>query len=472
MFDDLLGDPMASSAPIAVVDDAMLRVEARLQEFLLLRRAGPSSELPGETYPAQQQREWLRFCDFLGRRKPGLFWPFATPDDIVAYLISKDSTSRTVVHDVLSCPNLGAQGTARPFGPCACPHRAKATSLTTAAAMLRAEFSRSASSARWSPIDQTGNPVHSPLVDDYLSFMEKAQTRAGVNVSQAVPTSPTDLERLVVFLCGRRDDAQLRPMHRLQAAMDATAFVFQFTAGARMGDLLSSLRTACVRLSPLSVGFRQMWGKTVRGFGKQRDFDLPVRDGPCCPVRLLCEYTSLASALGVDLTKRFPTDPPGSSMGFLFRAFALADAPHPADDHVLPSPETYPALNTRFRQYLRDLGLFSGQTLHGLRSTHSLEAELRLIRPSSVAAFVGWASRRLPRHYSRLHAALGPLLPLLEALQTDPADYARRMACDVSSLDSPISPELYATIADDALFVPLVGATEPSVVPASPVPPA
>jgi integrase len=429
--------------PCAGVHPDLAVVETRLAQFLTNDLA---SELPFETYHFKQQATVGRFVEFLQRRRPLVPWTTATPHDVVAFLISKDASSRTTVHSTLSCPNMGSL--TFPFGPCDCPRRAKATSLKTTSAMLRAEFSREVSPLKYAPQTLLGNPVHSPLVERYIDLMEKAQTRAGVVVSQAVMISPAEFMAVMTLLSSLANDASLAPLVRLVYFMDACALSFQYAAGSRMGDLLSSLRASQVRVSAVSVGFRQQWGKTIRGFGRRRDFDLPVREQLVCPLRRFCEYVLAARALGIDLTQRDASDPTGSPLGFLFRQF------DPVLGSVSSKPETYPRLQSRLRSYLERLQMFRGQTLHGIRSTHSVEAALRGISLTSIAHFVGWASCAMPHHYARLSGTMGTLASLLPTDSVSPHEYAQRMAADPMGLHRQALPlELYEMVASESHFV-------------------
>jgi hypothetical protein len=437
--DAMFGPP---PVPMAGLDPSLSVVEERLAQFM---HYNFDAELPFETYPAQQRSTVGRFVEFHATRRPMVPWTLASPSDVVAFLISKDATSRTIVHAVLSCPNLGA-GNATPFGPCACPRRAKATSLRTATALLRAEFTREVSPLKWSPQTRSGNPCHSALVNRYLDTMEKAQARAGVAVLQAPQLSVHEFYALMSRLSERANDASMDGPSRFGAYMEACAFSIQFAAGARMGDLLVSIRTSHVRVSAISIAFRQIWGKTVRGFGRRRDYDLPVRDPTVCPVRRFCEYILAARYYRVDLTVRDASDPSASPLGFLFRQVV--------NGQVLPVPPTTDYMNGRLRSHLVALGCYRGQTVHSLRALHSVEAQLNGIDLASCASFVGWASVQMPAHYSRLRHTLGALMPLLgQNVPCDPAVYASRMATHAASTHRVIPLELYDQIAAESHFI-------------------
>jgi hypothetical protein len=150
---DVVFGPPPVPPPCAGVDPELATVEVRLAQFLT---NDLTSELPFETYHVKQQATVGRFVEFLQRRRPLVPWTQATPHDVVAFLISKDATSRTIVHSTLTCPNMGSLSS--PFGPCDCPRRAKATSLKTTSAMLRAEFSREVSPLKYAPQTSLGNP--------------------------------------------------------------------------------------------------------------------------------------------------------------------------------------------------------------------------------------------------------------------------------------------------------------------------
>lgn len=436
-LDQLLGPPPAL---IVSADPDMVYVEERVAAFLA---SSGNPDMPDETYPFKQQRQCARFREFTARRRPDLPWFRAAPVDVVAYLISLDKTARTIVH-ILECPNAGAKNLDKPDGDCPCPRRAKATSLETAVAHLRADFTRNVSPHDWDPQSRSGNPCASAQVGKYISDMSASQTRAGVTISQAVILRGDDFYSLMDHVSTMANTATHTLAQRLQAFSDATAFAFQSASGARMGDLLASLRFRDLRLSPVSMGFRQTWGKTIRRLGSDRDFDLPVHPDPrVCPARRFCELHIALTALGVDTA-------PGT---LLFRRYDVD-----SDGNIVASPDTYDMINTRYRGHLSVLGLLKGHNLHGLRAKHVVDALLRGIDLESIAGFVGWASKAMPAHYGRMQRTLGALAPFLELVTrraSDKAQYARTMCLPIHLADAVMSRETYELIASEEHFITL-----------------
>lgn len=438
-IDSILGPPPAVAVGVDEAGEHQ-RIETRVSQFMA---SSSNPDMPDESYPIAQQRQCGRFRDFTSRRRPGMAWQRAHPVDILAYLVSLDSTSRTIVHDQASCPNAGATNLDKPFGDCDCPRRAKATSLSTSVAHLQADFSRYVSATTWHESLSVGNPCMSTVVTKYIDHMSATQTRAGLRVKQAAMLTLDELRRLMLDLSTSANDANACTYARLQAFADACAITWQLASGARMGDLLASIRFRAVRLSALSIGFRQTWGKTIRGIGKARDFDLAVHSEPLlCPARRFCEFTLALRACGID------TD----DASFVFRRIDRQAR------SVGPTADTYTAMDFRFRRRLDDLGILSGHHLHGVRALHVVEAQLRDLHTASVAVFVGWARESMPQHYGRMSQTLGALAPFLDLVSTkitDKREYARRMALPLELCNPSMSRQTYELIAAERHFVPI-----------------
>ena len=90
-------------------------------------------------------------------------------DDVIKFLIYKDSSGRTVVH-VPTCSG----------GPCACPRRLAAGTVDSLLGKLRSIFNK------LGRIDHT-NPIAHLRIKEYLNFVRVEQAGMAISPSQAVP---------------------------------------------------------------------------------------------------------------------------------------------------------------------------------------------------------------------------------------------------------------------------------------------
>ena len=85
--------------------------------------------------------------------------------------------------------------------------------------------------------------------------------------------------------------------------------------------------------------------------------------------------------------------------GYLFRAL------DPSRKRVLDSPVSSSGMNIRLQTYLKDLGIFEGETVHGLRggSAVTLVSATGATSCTEIMDHVGWRSRSSLERYSRLN---------------------------------------------------------------------
>ena len=101
-----------------------------------------------------------------------------TPQDILAYLVSRDASSNTIVHTT-TCPAWN-----RPIS-CHCPQRAKHDSLRTTVGRLRGLFRDNGMPLPWETGSQLGNPANAVIVQHYLKQTALEQRTANVLTKKA-----------------------------------------------------------------------------------------------------------------------------------------------------------------------------------------------------------------------------------------------------------------------------------------------
>lgn len=142
---------------------------------------------------------------------------------------------------------------------------------------------------------------------------------------------------------------------------------------------LGQCLTQEIKALPERRGFlvRHRSGKTL-GDGKINEFVIsPVNDSSLCPVENLKAYVSEVNEMGVDL-----------SVGFLFRTL------DPSHSKVIDSPVSSSGMGLRLKGYLKDLGIYEGETMHGIRGGCAITLMSKgIVNPEEVMQHVGWFSK-------------------------------------------------------------------------------
>ncbi|XP_019618607.1 PREDICTED: uncharacterized protein LOC109465665 [Branchiostoma belcheri] len=144
------------------------------------------------------------------------------------------------------------------------------------------------------------------------------------------------------------------------------------------------LRRPEVEGQAISGMFNHTFGKTLRGGSANAFPILAGKDNATCPVRALQVYIRIARALGISFEK-----------GYLFRTVSK-------DSKILNEPFTYDAAQYRFRAYLREIGEYNGDTLHGVRTASAITMALGGADAASLMTHVGWKSKSTAERYLRL----------------------------------------------------------------------
>ena len=112
----------------------------------------------------------------------------AVPDDVVDFLLWKDSSGKTVVHSD-TCLFLGE----RSNSSCSYPKRLAYGSVDSTIGKVRAIFNKYGRTAIDDPFLRLANPTASPEVKSYLSAIREEQLVAWVVRKQAEPFIFRDL---------------------------------------------------------------------------------------------------------------------------------------------------------------------------------------------------------------------------------------------------------------------------------------
>ncbi|XP_052081252.1 uncharacterized protein LOC127719278 [Mytilus californianus] len=246
--------------------------------------------------------------------------------------------------------------------------------VSSLASQLKVIFDSFGRKGEWteSGVIKFGNPVSSTIVKHYLEAVKLEQAVAHVPIVQAKPIFLDKLKKISVYITEQLNDHTLKPGKRFVYLRDRAFFTLQFFAGDRASDL---------------VLFRHTVGKTL-GNGKINEFVIsPVSDKLICPVENLNQYVSGAEEMDIDL-----------SVGYLFRTL------DPSHSRVIESPVSSSGMGIRLQLYLKDLNIFEGETIHGIRGGCAIT-----MMSSGIASFkeimehVGWLSKRSLDRYSRMN---------------------------------------------------------------------
>ena len=138
---------------------------------------------------------------------------------------------------------------------------------------------------------------------------------------KAIPIFLDKLREICLHLRELSVDPAIKPCKRYILLRDLAFFSIDYFSGDRGSDL-GRVKSSDVLIIPGGKGFifNQVFGKTLRGNGKNVFAVKPVANSPFCPVYNLNLYVALAKKMCIDLKD-----------GFLFRA----TDPH---GHVSESP--------------------------------------------------------------------------------------------------------------------------------------
>ena len=362
--------PSASqSQTLKTFDNAA--IEGRFEQFLSVVHHRP--------YQRQKCALENQLSEFLGSLSPPKSISSCSVDDIIKFLISKDKSGRTIVHNP-SCPGTHS---------CRCPRRLAAGTVDSLLGKLRAIFNGLGRL-------NDSNPVAHPKIKEYYKFVCSEQASCSVIPSQAVPLFFVKFQKLISFLRGLfPNSSSFSKINKYILVRDCTFFVVNFFTGDRGSDLGRLLAKNVFKFKDRE-GYllRFTVAKTLRR-GRSRSFPLtPFKERDVCPVAWLGYYISVCQLLQIPLAE-----------GYFFRTTC-----HGRD--IGDGPFIGSAINNRLKKYLLDAGLYNNETPHSFRIGLSNSLKLLGCSQEDIARYLGWSSTEMPKHYTRTtdaDASLGVL---------------------------------------------------------------
>ena len=160
----------------------------------------------------------------------------ALPVDVTRFLIIRDENGKTQVHEV-TCPFLGSSG----IFDCACPLRLAWGTVQCMIGQLRSTFDSIGRVGPWDGVRQTGNPIESNEVRNYLKAVKCEQARSHVLPKQAKPLFLDKLGSISLFIDNKLRDSSLLLPTRYILFRDQAFLTVLFFAGDRGHDLAHCL---------------------------------------------------------------------------------------------------------------------------------------------------------------------------------------------------------------------------------------
>jgi integrase len=298
-----------------------------------------------------------------------------SPGDVADYLVYSGLRGRTIVH-VPGCSRAGI---------CRCPRTKAAGTIDSELGQLRAAMNL---------IGRTGldNPCAHPLVKQYLKDITHEQAKAGVTPTQALPLFQEKLLLLVESIDELLARTDLSPGQRYILTRDVSIFTIDAACGQRGRDLFTLLTEGVLRF-PKGDGFLfgYTWGKTLRS-GTRHLFGIRARTSllVLCPIRRLNTLMELTRSYG----------PEASAPG----AYIFCPWRYSGPDYFLGL--TSKAINESLQGHLRRIGIFEGETFHGIRAAYAIEACLEGVPLQQIMSVAQWSSEAMAMRYMRLQEVM------------------------------------------------------------------
>ena len=136
----------------------------------------------------------------------------ATAEDIVKFLISKDSAGKRKLHFSLCSRKI-----------CNCPKRLAAGTVDSYMGKLRSIFNKLGRV-------RMPNPLSHPTIKEYLKFVREEQAQQPLRPCQAVPLFCDKFVRLITYLRGRiAEGSGFSPLNKYLLVRDITFSLLIFT---------------------------------------------------------------------------------------------------------------------------------------------------------------------------------------------------------------------------------------------------
>ena len=303
-------------------------------------------------YTRQKSSLEKELTGFLSRLTPRRDISWAIPEDVVGFLIWKDSFGKTRIHRD-ECRLFGS----KKEGDCTCPKRLAFGTVDSLIGKLRSIFSAAGKGGGGddSSLPGYGNPAASKLVKEYLAAVRIEQLESRVLPFQADPFFISDFAAVAAHIGSRVNKKDVSSSQLFILTRDQVFFKTLFFAGDRAGDLCR-VKTQELLYFPRKKGllFNHVLTKTLRD-GTSNLFSLKsyTRDLSLCPVKAIEIYISVSELLGISLRQ-----------GYLFR-------PTTPSGEAQSGPLDSSAAQSRLSTYVQGLPMVFGNrriTLHGLRS--------------------------------------------------------------------------------------------------------
>ncbi|KAL9977575.1 hypothetical protein ACROYT_G014994 [Oculina patagonica] len=348
-------------------------------------------------YERQKDSLEIQLSSFLRSLVPPKKVSAASAEDIVKFLVSKDTAGKQKIH-VRSCSRK----------TCDCPKRLAAGTVDSYIGKLRAIFNK---------LGRTGfsNPLAHPCVKEYLKFVREEQAQQPLQPRQAVPLFYDKFTRLITYLRGLIvEGSELSPLNKYLLVRDVTFFVVDFYTGDRASDLGRLKADQLFRLKDREGFLLNFTFSKTRRAGQLRPFALlRIPNVPACPVFWLNYYIAACGSLGVPLLGEY-----------FFRS----------SEHkkfISHRPFGGSAVSARLHKYLKAAGIDDGETPHSFRVGISYTLKGLGCTPEQIAQYVGWRSTEMALYYTR-HSNVSTSLQLLERVTFNLTSKGSQPAPDLS----------------------------------------
>ena len=346
-------------------------IDARLVEL--------DSLLQSTKYSKQKSSLKSEMIDFLHRLTPPKSLNDSTPHDIRMFLVYKDSKGKTQIHST-NCTFRGKHGRFQ----CNCPVRLSAGSVDSLIGQIRAIYRDFGRGTDWNDMLGIGNPAAAPIVKRYLEAVRLEQSMSSVVPKRATPLFIDKLSVISRYITYKLSNPNISMFEQYILLRDIVFFNLLAHTGDRAGDL-GSLMSDQIRWIPGNQGvvFTLTKGKTVDIRDPRVVVLYYATESEFCPLKELDKYLHFCREQKITLAP-----------GFVFRTL------NPSKSALSENPYTSSAANVRLKLYLKDVGLFEGESPHSARSGCALTLAWLGISDDLIKSHVGWKSDTMLKHYT------------------------------------------------------------------------
>ena len=279
--------PRTTGAPAVIIDN---KLNKRIRE---VREA-----LAGTAGQQRKSRVADNFDGFVrARTNNERGWQTAADVDVLEWLCWLDShgNGTKLVH-IASCPGVGSDSDkqCRPGGHCKKRYAAASLDKGHASKLKCAMMEQLGKLDEWDCVEKRGNPVASPIVRGYLSFVQGEQRRVGVGVRQAPPLVAVQLRDLVRDM-RRRGQTLPTAAERIAMIRDVAIFCLAFHPMKRGFELSVAVASQVLQMSEgEGFIFNFLFGKTLRSSSQAVVVRRNLDCREICAVAAMVEYQQAA----------------------------------------------------------------------------------------------------------------------------------------------------------------------------------